>query len=164
MRVAREAGSAALGSGLLTAAAGFVVAQSRVLSAEVNVGCCPKSTQMPTRRLRFSALHAPVHLACSPSVQVLASLHCLLSAARFQPAEPLEFGARVVERLLRLAHTQQGAGLNLKAFADVVRWCGGLEMGSSGARGIADASLCCCLSVPLLGAREHAVQSAAMSA
>ncbi|PRW58441.1 hypothetical protein C2E21_3200 [Chlorella sorokiniana] len=85
VRVVKEAGSASLGGGLLAAAAGFVMAQSRALSGEV-----------------------------------LASLHCLLSAARFQPPEPKEFGNRAVERLLRLAHAQQGVGLNLRAFADVV--------------------------------------------
>lgn len=38
VHVAREAGSAALGDGLLTAAAGFVMSQSRCLSAEVGAG------------------------------------------------------------------------------------------------------------------------------
>jgi len=67
--------------------------------------------------LRDSALT----LALPPGLQVLASLASLLSCARFQPSEPLEFGNRVVERLLRLAQVQKGEGLHLKPFADVVR-------------------------------------------
>lgn len=126
MRVAREAGSAALGDGLLTAAVGFVMAHSRSLSGEVGAGQ-ERHTEGPGahRSADASDVRPMFQNSSSPALsppQVLASLHCLLSGARFQPCKPLEFGNAVVERLLRLARAQQGVGLNLKAFADVVRW------------------------------------------